>query len=184
MAVDRTVGNKNKRFLTGHILLDRKLKKLKMTAGRRVVSAGMRKQGQHLAKKIKAAIPSRYKMIRQAIGWRSLKLKDTGGEPGVKTGAAVGKQTAAKKRKQIASDLDRVTTAKAGVGIGSRNIHWWFLGTKSRKTKKGANRGRMAPQVAPVKDFANREKASLMKIMKVEAKKQLAKELAKLKAKG
>lgn len=187
-AVDRTIGSKDRRFLTGSTALDVRLVRLKMTAGRRVVSAGMRKQAQHLAKVVKADIPSRYKTVRKAIGWRSAKLKYTKGEPGVKVGGAVGK----KSKKQ--SPTDR--SGRPGVGIGVPNVDWWFLGTDTRTTgtrrlgrrgprvntgKRRMNRGSMPPQIAPMKDFAMREKSALVAIMLAECKRQLKKEVAKLK---
>jgi hypothetical protein len=188
----------SRRFTTGFKEIDKNLKYLKDTGTRRVVSAGMRKQGQYLAKQIKADVPSRYKSIRKAIGWRSLALRRNKGMPGVKVGAGVGQNKAAKGRANIVR-FARSRGKRLGVGIDSRNIHWWFLGTAKRTTgtrrrgrsgirvdtgKPKMNRGVMPSQMSPVIYYARREKTALMAIMRAESAKALDKELKKLKKVG
>lgn len=189
----------NKRYLTGNILLDRKIKQLKMTGSRRVLTAGMRKQAQHLAKVVKKDVLSRYKSVRKAIGWRSLSLKQNRGEPGAKVGGGVGKKSGVAATKEVVASFDRMISDRPGVGIDSRNIHWWFLGTAQRMTgtkRKGKskervntggkrmNRGAMNPQLPPMMYYATKNRSALLTIMRTEAKKAMKKEAAKMRAKA
>lgn len=189
----------NKRYLTGNILLDRKIKQLKMTGSRRVLTAGMRKQAQHLAKVVKKDVPSRYKSVRKAIGWRSLELKRNKGEPGTKVGGGVGKRKGVAATREVVASFDRMIAGRPGDGISSANIHWWIQGTDVRTTGtkrvgrtkqrvdtggKKMNRGSMPPQMPPIKAYAVKHQSTLKSILVSEAKKALKKEAAKLRAKA
>lgn len=158
--------------LTGYRSLDRKLKRMRKTAAGRAVSAGLRKAGQDLAKKVKAEIPSRFKEARKGVGWRKVKRKVE-----VKVGARVG------KRKNI-KQKDR--TGRKGVGLSAANLHWLLLGTKQRYTgRKGGPRrftGRMAAQVKPVSVIAQKNSSTMRRLIKENTWKQIQKEVAKGKA--
>lgn len=179
------------------------MKQLRVSGAKRALSAGLVKAAQRGAKHIKASIPGKYKSVRKAIGWRSLKRKDNNGEPGVKIGAAVGK--AASKAAKTSKDRK----GRSGVGIDARNVHWWFLGTdkrytgtkrkriggrrgrggwkgvavRSRTGKAVAYRGAMPPQARPVSVMLREVEGELQKIIRtwtwVGVKKEVAKERAR-----
>lgn len=119
--------------------LDRVFRELKKSVGNRIAGPAIRRAASFGAKKVKAAIPSRYKGVRKATGWRSMKTKYNGGFVGAKVGAGVG------KKKATTTSKDR--TGRKGVGFDARNIHWWFMGTAERETgtkrkRVGGKRGR------------------------------------------
>lgn len=158
--------------LTGYRSLDRKLKHMRKSAAGRAVTAGLRKAGQDLTKKVKAEIPSRFKDARKGVGWRKVKKKVE-----IKVGARVGKRKNLKVK-------DR--TGRKGVGISAANLHWLFLGTKNRYTgKKGGVKrytGRMAAQVKPVNRIASQNAGTMRRLIKENTWKQIQKEVAKGKA--
>ena len=159
--------------VTGDKKLDKLLRTMRVTAARRATNLGMKKAVQQLAKDIKSTIPSRYKGVRKAVGWRSMKVEEAPGG-GAKVGAAVGK-----KLKKI-TQTDR--TGRKGVGIDARNIHWWFMGTGQRKTKTGRRTGSMPPQGEPISVLASQKNSQTMGILRTWVWTGIKKEIAKGKA--
>lgn len=65
---------------------------------------------------------------KKTVGARVMKRSD--GMYGAKAGFGVAKPTKKQRKEMVA----RKQTSKKGVGIGSRNIHWFVLGTDPRHT--------------------------------------------------
>jgi len=156
--------------VTGVPELDRVFRELSKGMANKIARPGLVKAGRVAAKKVKASIPSRYKGIRKAIKSRSVKTKFNGGVAGVKVGAGV-----ARKKE---SDKDR--SGKKGVGIGARNVHWWFVGTGERKTKSGKRTGRMPKQAAGVSDVLMSAKGELNEVIRRGIEKGIWKETVRL----
>jgi len=98
-------------------------------AGRAGLQAGMRETAKHIRHQITAlSIETRIKAaLRKTVGGG---VKQVKGEWTIKAGLGAGKQT--KKRKAEAAARSADKTLK-GVGIGKQNIHWFTLGTYSKK---------------------------------------------------
>lgn len=150
--------------------LERVFKELKRGVANRIVRPGLSKAGRLAVKKIKAQIPSRYKHVRKAIKSRSLKTKQNNGVAGVKVGAGVSRKRGEKQ--------DR--SGKKGVGIGARNVHWWFLGTKQRRTKAGKRTGRMPVMQDGVTEILNSARSELVAVIRAGIKTGIEKEAARL----
>jgi hypothetical protein len=142
--------------VTGVAELDKVFRELSKGIANRIARPGLAKAGRLAVKKVKASIPSRYKTVRKAIKSRSVKTKFNGGVVGVKVGAGV-----ARKRE---SDKDR--SGKKGVGIGARNVHWWFVGTGERRTRAGKRTGRMPKQAVGVSDVLMSARGELNEIIR------------------
>ena len=160
--------------VTGDKKLDKALQTLKESAAKRAVQKGLTTAAQEGRKLVKAEVPSQYKTVRKSIGWRAIKRSRNKGEPGAKVGAGVGK-----KSKSKTTQRDRGN--RAGVGIDRANIHWWFMGTKGRSTRNGANRGVMPAQMSPVAVILNRNKWALKTVIRKFTWQGFEKEAAKLK---
>ena len=160
--------------ITGDKELQKALSELKISAAKRAVQKGLSKAAMEGRKIVKASVPSRYKTVRKAIGWRALKRKDNNNEPGSKVGAGVGKRS-----KKKTSSKDR--TGRAGVGIDVNNIHWWFMGTNSRQTKAGINRGGMPPQGEAISVTLSKNAGRLSSVIRTHTWVGIKKEVAKLK---
>lgn len=158
--------------VTGVPELQRVFREFKRSAANRIAGPAVRKSASFAAKQVKAEIPSRYKAIRKAIGWRSIKTRFNAGAVGAKVGAAVGK----------AVPQPKARTGRKGVGIGKRNIHWWFLGTAERRQKAGRRTGRMPPQARPVLAIVFGHTSQINNIMRVEIAKGLRKEAARVRS--
>lgn len=122
------------RILTGIHELDARLKGLELSVANKVSRSALSAGVRVVAKKIKAQIPSRLKGARKAIGGsvRKQKAGPNRGFTEAKAGAAVGKR---KSRQQIEFQEEkgkRKAANKPGVGISSRNIHWYIQGTRAR----------------------------------------------------
>lgn len=112
---------------------------MRRSVANKIARPALRKAGSAAAKIVKRHVPSQYKGVRKAIGWRGITFRQTSGQVGVKIGAAVGKSA------QRASSKQR--EGRKGVGFDGRNIHWWFMGTAERETgtkraRVGGRRGR------------------------------------------
>ena len=160
--------------ITGDVALMKALKTLKESAAKRAMQRGLSKAAQEGRKLVKASVPSKYKEIRKAIGWRALKRAKNKNEPGAKVGAAVGKR--GKKTKVSA----KVRNGRKGVGIARNNIHWWFLGTKRRTTKAGKATGRMPPQNDAVSVVLKKNSGRMNSIIKTYTWQGFQKEIAKI----
>jgi hypothetical protein len=106
--------------------LENVFKQLRKGVANRIVRPGLAKAGRLAVKRVKAAIPSRFKKVRKAIKSKNLKTKYNGGVAGVKLGFGVG------KKKSNARPKSR--SKRKGVGIDYRNGHWIFIGTDHRFT--------------------------------------------------
>lgn len=116
----------------------------------KVLRPALTKASRVAVKAIKAEIPSRYKEVRKAIGFRVRKAKKKDKAVDAKVGAAVGKRSKSVKKQM--GELERqYGRNRPGVGITSRNVHWWFIGTAERTQKTTKRRtGRMPSQSQPV----------------------------------
>lgn len=155
------------RLLTGVAELDAKLAELKLGTANKIARPALTKAARMLLKKMKQAVPSPYKDVKRALGM----VVDTKGgksrnQQRAKVGAAVGKSSKAEQK-------DR--NGKPGVGIGSKNVHWFLLGTKARQTKAGKSTGTMQP-IMPglVKNTTASFKSEMIAVMTEEVKTRLA----------
>lgn len=167
--------------------LDLLYERLKRSTANKIARPALSKAATVAVRKIKASIPGRYKDVRKAIGKKSLKTKATGGIASVKVGAAVGKKQESQKSR----------TGRKGVGIGARNVHWWFLGTEDRWTgvkrrrRKGASptfdatgnkvkyTGSMPAQSPGVDSILSASSGELAQVMRNTIQQRLMKEVAK-----
>jgi hypothetical protein len=149
--------------------LEKVFASLKKSVANRIVRPGLAKAGRLAAKKIKAAIPSRYKGVRKSIKSRSIKTKQNSGVAGVKIGAGVSR-----KRGETES-----RAGKKGVGIGARNVHWWFLGTRERRTKNGRRTGRMPIMTPGVTSIVNQSRTAMVRLIREGIKAGVEKEAAR-----
>lgn len=104
-----------------------------------------------LVKGIKSQIPGKYREVKKMIGqsFKRVKIGEDAGSVVSKVGVAVGKRP---KESDILGKTARRNAGKKGVGIGLRNVHWMFLGTRDRYTKRGKYTGSMnAPLFGAVK---------------------------------
>ena len=157
--------------VTGVAELDKVFRELKKGLANKIVRPGLNKAGRLAAKKIKATIPSRHKGIRKAIKSRPVKTKYNGGFAGVKVGAGVSRKKETEKQSR---------NGREGVGIGARNVHWWFIGTAERRTKSGRRTGRMPKQAVGVSEVLMSAKAELNDVIKRGIEKALWKETTRL----
>lgn len=124
------------RIVLGIPELDARLEGLELAVANRVARSALSKGARLAAKKIKAAVPSRHKDIRKAIG-SSVKRQKSGPNKGwtqAKAGAAVGQKRA--KQKAAAAEAASKRQGKGGVGITAANIHWYIQGTQERRRTK------------------------------------------------
>ena len=162
--------------ITGDAGLMRALKTLKDSAAKRAMQRGLNKGAQEGRKAVKASVPSRYKEIRKAIGWRAIKRSKNKNEPGAKIGAAVG------KRGKSSKTSAKIRTGRKGVGISKKNIHWWFLGTQQRTTKAGKQTGRMPAQNDAVSVVLRKNGGRISQVIKTYTWQGFQKEVAKLRS--
>lgn len=151
--------------------LDRVFRELSKGMANRIARPALGKAGRLAVKKVKATIPSRYKEIRKSIKSRSIKTKYNGGFAGNKVGAGVS-------RKRETSRKNR--SGRKGVGIGARNVHWWFVGTGERRTKAGKRTGRMPKQAVGVSEVVGAARGEIAAILKTNIETGIEKEAARL----
>lgn len=115
----------------------------------RVVAAAVAKAAPEITRGVRSQIsqPS----VRRAIGWRF--VAQNAAEVEAKIGAAVGGGAASRVSGQRGN--------RSGVGIDSRNVHWWFLGTGQRQTEgskdnRAHRTGRMPAQSEPISVLVER----------------------------
>ena len=140
--------------------------------GRSVLSSAIRGGLNVIEKKMKADLDPRVKAAKRGIGSRFKRGKQVV----AKVGVGIGKRKKPLKKQ-------RKRTTKGGVGIGEKNLHWWVLGTKQRKTKTGnKNRGAMPAMDPNLAANAYREtRAQVLAEMVRQGKKRLAREIARMK---
>jgi len=110
--------------------LQKNIRKLQEALPKKIARKALAEVGKAGVKRIKAAIPGRYRGVRKAMKWRQKKLRYNKGQPSIKIGAGVGK---AKAQGEAATQKNN-REGRPGVGFGPQNIHWWFLGTRKRFT--------------------------------------------------
>lgn len=156
--------------VSGIAELENVFKELRKGVANRIARPGLAKAGRLAVKKIKAEIPSRYKGVRKAIKSRSIKTKFNSGVAGVKVGAGVSRKRGEKQTR----------SSDKGVGIGARNVHWWFLGTKERQTKSGKRTGRMPVMTNGVTDIVNSARSEMVALIRKGIREGIDKEAARL----
>lgn len=159
-------------ILTGVPEVDAALKELKSAVANRVARSALSKGARLSTKKIKAGIPSSLKSVRRSIGTSAKKNKLTKVWE-AKAGAGVG------KRKESRGGT------KGGVGISSRNVHWWFLGTGERRHKSGKSTGKM-PAVGKgiVAKAVSSGGGEILSVIKQGVREGIEREAVKARAKG
>ena len=110
--------------------LQKNIRKLQEALPKKIARKALAEVGKAGGKRIKAAIPGRYRGVRKAMKWRQKKLRYNKGQPSIKIGAGVGKA----KAQGEATTQKNNREGRPGVGFGPQNIHWWFLGTRRRFT--------------------------------------------------
>lgn len=151
--------------------LDRVFRELSKGMANRIARLALGKAGRFAVKKIKASIPSRYKGIRKSIKSRSIKTKYNGGFAGNKVGAGVSRKKETTKKSR---------SGRKGVGIGARNVHWWFFGTAERRTRAGKRTGRLPKQAVGVSNVVAAAKSEIAAILKTNIETGIEKEAARL----
>ena len=152
--------------ITGHKELDRKLAKLGGPVARKVCASGVRAGLGVVRKAIREEVP--VASVRKVVASR-FKRRTKKSALVAKVGAGVGKH----KTKQVAK------RSRPGVGIGKQNAHWYFLGTSTRATRRGANRGRM-PQNDAVRRGFSKSRALAVVAMLRKMREQIEREAKKL----
>lgn len=123
----------------GDQLVSRKFEKLAGRSSRSAARSGISKGLTIIARGIRKAIPPKLKSVKKTVGSRQEKAKEKG-VFSAKVGLGVGKSRAPKNER----DPNR-----PGVGISKNNVHWWELGTRSRRREDGSSTGAM-PKGPPV----------------------------------
>jgi len=171
-------------MITGDKELDKTLSRLTGAVQKRVVYAGLRKAGPIMSKAIKQRVPSRYKMARAAIGWRfDTARKSKKGIAGARAGAGVGKKTKARERHMEKAEA-RAGSSRPGVGISRQNIHWFLLGSDTRRQyTTGRRTGRMPDKKSLVQSAYASVKTQVVSAMKTRILQGIEKEKQKAAAK-
>jgi len=151
-------------FLTGDKQLDRNLKILGDKVAQKAVGSGIRAGLGEVRKGIRANTDN--VSARATIAAR-FKRRRKQGQTVAKVGAGVG------KRKEH-------SPTGGGVGISKQNAHWYFMGTKARTTRSGANRGQMPASPAVAFGFIQNSGAAMIK-MRLKIAAMIEKEAKKLK---
>lgn len=174
--------------------LDRVFRELSKGMANRIARPGLIKAARLVAKRVKAAIPAKFKDARKGIKAKSVKTKRNAGFASAKVGFNVGQ----KKNKR--GKLKTRNAKRKGVGIGAPNAFWFALGTDERMTgtkrqgshRKGKknkrvltggivrNTGRMRAQFAGVSEMAMGARRESADIIKREVENGIVKEAARL----
>lgn len=142
--------------------LQRKLMNLEDKGAQKAIRAGIRAGLSPVAKALRAAVnssgasPAMKREARKLVGRRYGKAKVTGrtGSVEAKVGFGVGMRPSGKKARARAASKRgeakalRALSRRPGVGISQSNIHWFVLGTKDRRQKKGRRTGRIPALLA------------------------------------
>lgn len=157
--------------MTGIKECDALLKAVGTKIGNRAARVVLNKAVRMAAKKIKAQTPVR--SVKRSIGG---KVKTKRGKVEAKAGAAVGIKKSAGAPKG---------GTHGGVGIAPANVHWYILGTVTRRTKKGASRGQMPPHDIVKQGVSGSQLVSFVKReLPPEIEKQVDKEAKRLLKRG
>lgn len=129
-------------LVTGVEEIDRKLNGLANKEKRKIVrastNAGMTVFAKALRKSVDAEqiSPQLKRAMKATVGRRFRKKKPWLDGMEAKVGFGVGKQKKDQSGKFVAKAAKRSGKNKTGVGLGSRNVHWFALGTRVRRVRK------------------------------------------------
>jgi hypothetical protein len=173
--------NANRTFrLAGMASIDRRLSKLAGASARKVVRSGMTAGLSVLVKQMRKEVaaepglsPHAKKALKRVVNKRFKKRKRQDALD-AKAGFAVGK----------AREPQRSGKNKTGVGIGSRNVHWFALGTKLRRVKStGRSVGRIA-QVKIISRATAAAKGAALRQVRTVGLQKLTQEVNRLRREG
>ena len=157
------------RLFTGLDEIDRRLKELPLAPANRVARKGLSVAVRLLARRMRALVLSGGADVKKAL--KGYVKKNPKSKLIQAKAGGVGKQSG--KQADAAS-------GKRGVGIGSRNIHWWLMGTKDRKQKKTNRPTGKMPAQDVVKTAAASGMNEALEAMAEKCREALAIEVAKL----
>lgn len=168
---------KPQRLMTGLAEIDTILRGLPLAPANRVARKGLSVAVRSLARKMRQLVTTGGKDVKAALkGY----VRKTGKTDKKITAKAGGVGPALKREKRAAIKAKHAASGKRGVGISSRNIHWWLMGTDDRTQKKtGRNTGRM-PARRVVKTAAASGMTEALALMEAKCREALALEVAKL----
>jgi len=176
--------------VTGVRELDMLFNNLSKGMANRIARPGLAKAGRLTAKKVKAAIPSRFKGARSGIKSKSIKTKRNAGFAAAKVGFNVG-------QKKTKREDQKPQGKRKGVGVGTANAFWFAAGTDRRWTgtkRAGGHRkgrknrrvltggvvrytGRMLAQFPGVSDIARQSKQEIDALLRREIQIGIEKEV-------
>ena len=163
------------RLFTGLDEIDRRLTELPLAPANRVARKGLSVAVRLLARRMRALVLSGGADVKKAL--KGYVKKNSRTKLIQAKAGGVGKQgTRAQQREAKAK---HAASGKRGVGIGSRNIHWWLMGTTDREHKSGKKTGRM-PGNSVVKTAAASGMNEALEAMAEKCREALAVEVAKL----
>jgi hypothetical protein len=160
--------------IDGLDLLLKKLDVLEKKAAGRVLGSVIRAQLNVIGKQMKADTSSKVKEGRKGVRSR---FKNNAKKNFItaKVGFGVGPKRKSQKVLKLKGNR------RQGQGISAQNIHWWVAGTKTRQTKRDANRGRMpAMQPGLAKIAASKSRGQQNKEMIKRGALALQKEVSKI----
>jgi len=166
--------------LAGMASIDRRLSKLAGASARKVVRSGMTAGLSVLVKQMRKEVaaepglsPHAKKALKRVVNKRFKKRKRQDALD-AKAGFAVGK----------AREPQRSGKNKTGVGIGSRNVHWFALGTRLRRVKStGKSVGRIA-QVKIISRATAAAKGAALRQVRTVGLQKLTQEVNRLRREG
>jgi len=153
----------SQRFVTGDKELDRALEKIGGKIAEKAIASGVRAALNDMTKAMRREV--RVATVKKTIAAR-FKRKKKFGRVEAKAGAGVGKEYLS-------------VPTRGGVGISKNNAHWYFMGTATRRTHKGGNRGRM-PIDSAIVIGASKSRATAMMKLRTKTRQVLEKEVTKL----
>lgn len=164
------------RIITGVEDLDKKLEALKAGAANKIARPALTKAARFLLKKVKTSVPPQYKDAKKALGMAvNAKGGKSRNEQQAKVGAGVGIKAAKLAKLSGQQKEKRGGSESRGVGIGAANLHWFILGTGSRKHDSGKSTGQMPPVMAGlVRDATTAARSEMLGIMRTEVMTRLA----------
>jgi hypothetical protein len=175
-------------YFEGYEQLNRALAQLGSTVAKRVVKSATNAGLTVTSKAIKAAIsaepglsPGLRRSLKKLVGKRFRKSKQSDNVV-AKAGFAVGSA----QKKQIG----RSGKNRGGVGLSAQNVHWFALGTKTRRTGSGVvarllGRGASRGRITEVKVVANAyqvSKGAAVAAMKKKSLERIEAEVKKLRS--
>jgi hypothetical protein len=165
------------RLLTGLAEIDRRLSDLPLAPANRIARKGLSVAVRLLARRMRAMVTSGGPTVKKALKGYVRKTQEDGGKRITAKAGGVGKQ--ADKAAQAAKKK-HAASGKRGVGISSRNIHWWLMGTRDRTQKQTGRRTGQMPAQSVVKTAASSGMSEALEAMADKCREALAEEVKKL----